>query len=343
MDQPPNALKISLSKFFVDRGLPVSLAAQLRGQIEYGIAFGDFPFGAQLPSVRELSDYLGIAPATVSQVYKTLQDKGVLEAQAGRGTFVRATSTAASRSETRMLALYDLLNKLADTARDLGVSGPELAQMLSLRLGQQGERSLRLLLVGVFERVTESYVREVRRYLPVGDAVSTTTLDALAQDPAACAEAQTYDVILTFAYRLNEVRDLVGSGPHYLPLHFIPSEQTRLALAELGTLERVGLVSTFPDFLLTLKREVTTWAPHVEVSQATVLGHDAAELDALVRTCSVIVYASGADAVRATLPRDKRAFEYRFTPNHRAFVQEVLPVLDTLRYPRSEPEPSKSP
>ncbi len=330
-------MKISLSKFFVDRSLPVSLAAQLRGQIEYGIAFGDVPFGAQLPSVRELSDYLDIAPATVSQVYKALQDKGVLEAQAGRGTFVRESDATTAQPEARLLALYDLLNKLADTARELGVSGPELAQMLSVRLGQQGERSLKILFVGVFEQVTKGYVREVRRYLSVNDEVRTTTLGALAGDAEAREEAQSCDVIFTLAYRLNEVRDLVGTGPHYLPVHFIPSEKTRLALAELGTLERVGLVSTFPDFLLTLKREVTTWAPHVEVSQAMVLG-DEAELAALVRICSVVIYASGADAVLGQLPRGKRAFEYRFTPNHRTFVQEVLPVLDSLRYRRAEPD-----
>ena len=44
--------------------------------------------GTQLPSVRELAEAGGIAPMTVSGVYKDLRDSGLIVTQPGAGTFV---------------------------------------------------------------------------------------------------------------------------------------------------------------------------------------------------------------------------------------------------------------
>ena len=75
-------------RFQVDRDLPVPLGVQLRGLIEYGIACGELSIGERLPSVRELADAIGVAPMTVSQVYRDLKKAGLIEARSGSGTFV---------------------------------------------------------------------------------------------------------------------------------------------------------------------------------------------------------------------------------------------------------------
>ena len=74
----------------IDRDLPVPFGVQLRGLIEYGIACGELAPGSRLPSVRELAALLGLAPMTVSQVYKELKASGLLEGRAGAGTCVAA-------------------------------------------------------------------------------------------------------------------------------------------------------------------------------------------------------------------------------------------------------------
>src|SRR6185295_3873477 len=75
-------------KLTVDRDLPVPIGVQLRGLIEYGIACGELLKGERLPSVRELADTAGVAPMTVSQVYRELKQAGLIAAQPGSGTFV---------------------------------------------------------------------------------------------------------------------------------------------------------------------------------------------------------------------------------------------------------------
>ena len=72
----------------IDRELPVPFGVQLRGLIEYGIACGELAPGSRLPSVRDLAASLGLAPMTVSQVYKELKASGLIEGRAGTGTFV---------------------------------------------------------------------------------------------------------------------------------------------------------------------------------------------------------------------------------------------------------------
>src|SRR5260221_8800188 len=77
--------------FNIDPDLPVPLGNQLRGAIEYGIACGQLPPGWRLPTVRAMAGELGVAPMTVSRVYAELKAAGLVETNAGHGTF-RSTS-----------------------------------------------------------------------------------------------------------------------------------------------------------------------------------------------------------------------------------------------------------
>ena len=54
--------------------------------------------------MRELADELGIAPMTVSQVYKELKDGGLIETQAGHGTFVSDHGAPAVGLDPRLAA-----------------------------------------------------------------------------------------------------------------------------------------------------------------------------------------------------------------------------------------------
>lgn len=53
------------------------------------IATGRLAGGDRLPSHRELSEQLVIAPLTVKKAYDELEAEGYIETQRGRGTFVR--------------------------------------------------------------------------------------------------------------------------------------------------------------------------------------------------------------------------------------------------------------
>jgi GntR family transcriptional regulator len=69
-------------------GLPIY--RQIMRQITDAIAGGRLKAGEKLPSHRELSEQLVIAPLTVKKAYDELEALSFIETQRGRGTFVCA-------------------------------------------------------------------------------------------------------------------------------------------------------------------------------------------------------------------------------------------------------------
>jgi DNA-binding transcriptional regulator YhcF (GntR family) len=208
----------------IDRALNVPVTSQLRGQIEYGIAFGDIVPGARLPSVRELAEHLGIAPVTVSQVYRELQDKDLLETRVGRGTFVRQDAPRPARPDQQSYVLDELVHRLSRTATEIGLTPRELADIIAVRLGrlEQG-RGLRGIFVGNFVTATRRYVHTIAGYLRPHDRLEPVILSDLESSPAARDEVATCDVVLTLAYRAVELRSLLGPDTPIMTIAFVPS------------------------------------------------------------------------------------------------------------------------
>jgi DNA-binding transcriptional regulator YhcF (GntR family) len=323
-------------RFSIDRSLPIALGVQLRGLIEYGVACGELGPGEQLPSVRSLAAALGVAPMTVAQVYKELHAAGVIRTEAGRGTFVdddALIEPPAGRFKAR-------LHGLVAEAAAFGIGRDQLAALIrdgideadGTALPPDDDRSpLSIIFVGLFEEATAAYVEAIGRDLPDGEQITASTLAQLATDPAALAAVRAADLVLTFTNRAAELRTLLGerTSARIMALRFIPSEATRRALAELGPRSRVGLVSTFPEFLPIMKAGVGRFAPHVASVAATVLGDPA--LDGFLAKCDVAVIATGAEAALQRQPPHILPILYRHMPDPRDIDRLVLPAIDRLR------------
>ncbi len=323
-------------KFRIDRDLPVSISQQLRGQIEYGIACGELPPGEQLPSVRELAEGLGIATMTVSQVYKELQMDGLLESQAGRGTFVSHNGSNAPEGQERALELQRQIDRLIAITDAHGVSRVELAGMVNARLGRYASsQPIKLVFVGIFLEATRSYVSDLRPMLQPGDSIEATTLEQLELQPSALRVLKKADLLVAIAHRKAQVQAVVGTKVPIATVNFIPSERTRTALAELGPRTRLGIISTFPEFLPTMKSGVERFASHLDAPIATVLA-DRAGIERLKRNCDVIVYATGSGSILEGLPEYIRAFEYRHVPDPRSIERDLLPMIEKLREHKPE-------
>ncbi len=323
-------------KIRIDRDLPVSLSQQLRGQIEYGIACGELPLGAQLPSVRELAEALGIATVTVSQVYKELQGAGLLESQHGRGTFVATSGSSAPEGQERALELQRQIDRLIVIADAHGLTRVELSGMVNARLGRRAShQSIKLVFVGIFSEATRSYATDLRPLLHPGDTLDSTTLEHLEADPNALRGIKKADLLVAIAHRKAQVQAVVGPRVPIATVNFIPSERTRTALAELGPRTRLGILSTFPEFLPTMKSGVERFASHLESPLAAVLD-DRDSVERLRRNCDVIVYATGSGSILEGLPEHVRAFEYRHVPDPRSVERDLLPVVERLREQKSD-------
>jgi len=301
-------------KLSVDRDLPVPLGVQLRGLIEYGIACGELLPGARLPSVRELADEAGVAPMTVSQVYRELKDGGLIEARSGLGTFVSDNGGPAVGLDPRLAALQRRLDGVIEDALALGLGPGELATMIAARFSRRSQArgaARRIVMVGLFDEATRDYARAIAERLDGLAAVVSTTVDALdrAGARALCEDA---DLVVTFA---NQRRAVAARLPaaDVTTISFIPAEETRRALAGIDPLAQLGVISLVPEFLSIMKRGVHRFAPHVRSMRAAVVDTEA--LDGVLSWSDVVVIATGAESIAQRLRAGQRAIAYRHIPD----------------------------
>ncbi|MEX6505840.1 GntR family transcriptional regulator [Jiella sp. M17.18] len=312
--------------FHVDRDLPVPIRLQLKGLIEYGIACGELTAGEALPSVRELAERISVAPMTVSQVYRELKNEGLIEARPGSGTFIANSSQARMASRPEALQLRRHIDALIDEGLAMGVRATDLASLVNARLFYRTSlgRRVSVVMVGIFPEATASYARFIAARLGEAATVEPVTISAMQRRPDVHARGASADLVITFVNRQREVAALLPNTK-VVSISFIPSEETRRALASLDPLAKVAVVSRFPDFLPIMKAGVQRFAPHVPDIVATTV--EEPRLAETLERADVVVYATGAESVLSTIRPDKPAFEYRHAPDPADIERIVLPII----------------
>ena len=105
------------------------LFRQVVRQMIEAIAGGRMKSGEQLPSHRDLSEQLVIAPLTVKRAYDELESLGYIETQRGRGTFVCAVLPAVNR-KTQREEIARTARRLLSEAYLAGLRLPDVVKIL---------------------------------------------------------------------------------------------------------------------------------------------------------------------------------------------------------------------
>lgn len=75
-------------------------SSQIAASAELAVRDGLLAVGEPLPTVRDLAAQLGVAPGTVAAAYRTLRERGLVQTDGRRGTWVRARPPFISRVAT---------------------------------------------------------------------------------------------------------------------------------------------------------------------------------------------------------------------------------------------------
>jgi DNA-binding transcriptional regulator YhcF (GntR family) len=313
----------------LDRELPVSIGAQLKGQIEYSIVAGTLRAGERLPSVREMATAVGIAPVTVSHVYAALKRDGMITMQAGMGTYV-VDNGDRPRAGEALGDLHGLVDAMVLRALDGGFTPAQISQMVTARLAGHGKNRAIVAMVAPFSHATAVYAREVAALLadlPV--EVTPHTLQGVRAGREERERVRAADLVLTVANRVKEVQDLLGPGhPPVRGLTFVAHPDTIARLRALPRGLALGVITTFAEFLPTMLRGIEE---HTALDRPPLCAalSDAARVRAVLAEADTVVFASGSEAALARLPRDKPAIEYLHTPEPNS-VEAVRPLLRRL-------------
>lgn len=79
--------------------------------------------GDRMISIRELATMLGINPATVSKAYKELEERGLIETEKGRGTFISFSKKSLKKQQEKAIKSFkntvEELKKLSIKKEDI--------------------------------------------------------------------------------------------------------------------------------------------------------------------------------------------------------------------------------
>jgi DNA-binding transcriptional regulator YhcF (GntR family) len=105
----------------LDPGSHIPPFEQLRAQLSVMVSVGHLEPGARLPTVREMAAGLGLAPGTVSRVFRELEHDGIIEGRGRRGTFVVDEPPGSEPVLERRRRLDRAAASFAFAARQLGI------------------------------------------------------------------------------------------------------------------------------------------------------------------------------------------------------------------------------
>jgi GntR family transcriptional regulator len=111
-------------------GKPVYL--QLVDQVKAAAASGALLAGEPLPSIRPLAEQLRVNRNTVAKAYAELESQRVIETVAGKGCFIRETSSP-FRKDARLKLLTEEVDQAVVQAHHLQVSKDDFLRLAGER------------------------------------------------------------------------------------------------------------------------------------------------------------------------------------------------------------------
>ncbi len=303
----------------LDRGLPVSVTEQIKGQIIYAISFGTLQNGEMLPSVRELAKLLGVSPVTISKVYRDLIQAGLLTSKPYVGVYV--SEMEVNRSNHQKAAHNSLTMILENTfrqARLMGYSIKEIHDAFTAAEEQISarEQKKKIVIISYYPQATESYASDIAQILcDLNVEVHSLTYDELVKDIQAHEELlKGARVVLTVPMLIQELRRLLE--PKYCRVYAIAvglSAKTIEHLSHIRPDQRVGILSSIPEFMQTMVNELESYGLVINPPLMVNLNQTNRIKDMLEKI-DVLVYASGTEKVLEWVPDNVEAFELLHSP-----------------------------
>ena len=121
----------------IDKLSRTPIYEQVISQIELHIRLGDLPRGEPLPSVRSLSQSLGVNPNTLQKAYAELERRGLCVSVPGRGRYRAAD--ASERLLSRSRQQLQELGVLIKTLLGAGLTREEILRCVTDALDSAGE------------------------------------------------------------------------------------------------------------------------------------------------------------------------------------------------------------
>jgi GntR family transcriptional regulator len=316
-----------------NEGMPIYL--QIFHQLRHLIISRRLPEGSQLPSVRQLSKQLGVNAGTVVQAYRELRTQGFVDAQQGRGNYVRRLSAPAEDFALRQALLDDALAKALERSRALGFDIATVRQHFNMFLATQGG-PIPVLFLSINRPHAEKYAAVLsKHFAESGIEVLPYTLDDLERkkpDLLRAFERAYYAIsFVTFVPRVQKALLDQGIPSTVLGITAEITQSTLEGLHDLPPYKRYAIV--------TEERNINSFLgyvrQHTAIDYKTVRLFLPGQTDLLKRALpdlDTVIYSFGV----------REAIEQCRVPKAKQLELEFNITMDSLRHLRKVLEPMMS-
>lgn len=160
------------------------LYEQIVEQVEESILRGRLKPGDQLPAERDLAQRFGVSRTAVREAMKALQEKGLVEAYSGRGTFVTNGTSRAIRRSLNLMVKDSQREGTMHLAELRRILEPEIAALAAPRIDDQLLATMREAVAAmdrcISMRESEAYIEaDLDFHLALAEAVDNPLILAL--------------------------------------------------------------------------------------------------------------------------------------------------------------------
>lgn len=221
----------------INTSIDVPIYTQLVDMIRSEILGGSLPYGAKLPTVRDLSSQCNVAPGTVMRVYEQLEQMGLAEKKQGKGTFVCYRETDELSRKDRAMAAIDAMLSTLD---ELNFSESERNIYLNLKLREHaaGNQGVQLAVIECNNETLYQISEQLRGM--GGTTVYAYQMDDIRSYPYQLPE--NLDLIVVSAIHAEELMQILPSGGKMVKAVLSLTQQSFIKLARIKAGSRVGIL-----------------------------------------------------------------------------------------------------
>jgi DNA-binding transcriptional regulator YhcF (GntR family) len=229
--------------FHIDPNLKIPIYQQLVDELRASIKNGNLPIGTRLPTVRDLSNQLNVAPGTVKRAYDELHQEGFIKLIQGRGSFVSyKPMESASRKDRAMKAIDNALRQM----EDMGFSLSEINIFLNLKLRELADKqdNIRVELVESCPELLSQISRHLRRIDRID--LYSTMLDNVMAYPYTLGEET--DIVVTTADCADNIEGFLPDKKKLAKIALRLSSKTIKQIIKLSPEDKVGIICAHNSF-----------------------------------------------------------------------------------------------
>lgn len=223
-------------RFHLDKRVKLNFYDQIKGQLLSAIYCGKIKEGERLPSIRELSEDLGVNYKTIRRIYLKLAEENYLELVRGSGAFLKKRTGRDTYQQMRRRAIFRLLGEVSEKAKGLGLSAEKFGDLFTAYSTGAITRKLRL---AVVDHEEEAYIFSRELKMRTGAEVYPVPLSE--PDDEQSRILADSDYLLTTSWHMEEVGELATQFGREV-LEIKPSHDIYTEILEAARHQNIAIV-----------------------------------------------------------------------------------------------------